>query len=165
MAKLGVTIDGQPHIVEIDPRGGGPERTLVVDGHEVTVSVPDAPGGDPLEWIVIEGRPYEVVVDPGLRWVRAATGLHHLEVRDLGDAVPRPASGDGRVKAPIPGLIARVLVEPGERVEAGQPLLVLEAMKMENPIGAPMAGLVREVAVKAGQRVTLGELLAEVAGA
>ncbi len=165
LARIGVTVDGQPHLVEIDLRQTGPERSVVVDGEEVRVSLPAGPSDDPLEWIVIEGRPYEVVVDPNMRWVRAATGLHRLEVRDVGAPVVRPASGDGRVKAPIPGLIARVLVEPGARVEAGQTVVVLEAMKMENPIGAPLAGVVREVAVKPGQRVAQGELLVEVTGA
>lgn len=164
LAKIGVTIDGHPHIVELDLRPTGPERTVMVDGKPLSVSLPAAEGDDPLEWLVIDGRPYEVVVDPNLHWVRAATGLHQLEVRDVGSAVSRPASGDGRVKAPIPGLISRVLVEPGAKVDAGQTLVVLEAMKMENPIGAARGGLVREVAVKPGQRVSQGELLVEVVG-
>lgn len=164
LARIGVTIDGHPHLVEIDLRQSGPERTVVVDGEAVHVSLPEGEADEPLEWLVIEGRPYEVVVDPNLRWVRAATGLHQLEVRDVAAAVVRPASGDGRVKAPIPGLIARVLAEPGAPVEAGQTLVVLEAMKMENPIGAPRKGVVSEVAVRPGQRVTQGELLVEVAG-
>ena len=75
----------------------------------------------------------------------------------------RPAVADGRVKAPIPGLIARVLVAPGQTVETGQPLLVLEAMKMENELRAPRGGTVQAVKVKPGQTVTLGELMVEVA--
>ncbi len=77
-------------------------------------------------------------------------------------AVTRPASGDGRVKAPIPGLIARLLVEPGAVVEPGTPVLILEAMKMENEIQAPRGGTVTEISVELGQIVTLNELLMEI---
>ena len=79
------------------------------------------------------------------------------------EILDRPAVADGRVKAPIPGLIARVLVAPGQAVETGQPLLVLEAMKMENELRAPRGGTVQAVKVKPGQTVTLGELMVEVA--
>ena len=65
-------------------------------------------------------------------------------------------------KAPIPGLIARVLVAPGQTVEVGEPLLVLEAMKMENEIRAARAGVVQEIAVSEGETVVLGDLLVEV---
>ena len=74
----------------------------------------------------------------------------------------RPVSGDGRVKAPIPGLIAQVLVTPGQVVEAGQTLLVLEAMKMENEIRSPRTGTVRQIKIQPGQTVTLAELLIEI---
>lgn len=164
MAKIAVTVDGHPHIVEIDlRRQAGPERVVVVDGREARVGVSESKDDDPLEWVVVDGRPYEVVVGDGLRWIRAESGLHQLEVRDLEATVARPKSGDGRVKAPIPGLIARVLVEPKARVAAGQPLVVLEAMKMENPIAAPAGGVVASVAVRQGQKVAQGELLAEIA--
>ena len=73
-----------------------------------------------------------------------------------------PASGDGRVKAPIPGLISRVLVEPGATVSAGQPLVVLEAMKMENEIRAPFDGVVSALSVSVGQTVLGNQVLAEV---
>ena len=66
------------------------------------------------------------------------------------------------MKAPIPGLITRVLVRPGEQVEAGQILLVLEAMKMENEIRAPMMGTVSTVLVVPQQSVARGDMLVEV---
>jgi len=159
--KLRVTIDGSTFLIEIDPRQHGSERTVRVDGVERRVSlVPTRP--EVAAWILVDGRSHEVGVDADLTLLRDAAGLHRIEVRDLGAPVGRPTSGDGRVKAPIPGLVARVLVGPGAHVTAGQPLLILEAMKMENPIGSPRAGTVREVRVKAGQRVALGELLVEV---
>jgi biotin carboxyl carrier protein len=112
--------------------------------------------------VVVEDRSHEIVVDRGLHWLRSNTGLHHVEVRDLEAAVARPASADGRVKAPIPGLITRVLVGAGDHVAVGQPLLVLEAMKMENEIRAPRAGVVSRLDMVAGQAVALHEVLAEI---
>ena len=67
------------------------------------------------------------------------------------------ASGD--VKAPMPGKVLQVLVQPGASVEEGQPLLVLEAMKMENMINAVASGVVSEVPISEGQAVEKGALL------
>ena len=85
-----------------------------------------------------------------------------MEIQDLNQRVARPRSGDGRVKAPIPGLISRVLVAPGESVTAGQPLIILEAMKMENEIRAPFDGVVQAIGVTVGQTVLRNTVLAEV---
>jgi biotin carboxyl carrier protein len=115
-----------------------------------------------MEWIIVDQRPHEIVIDPDLRWLRDHTGVHFLEVRDLEAGVSRPVSRDGRIKAPIPGMIKAVFVAEGDRVEAGQPIIVLEAMKMENEIHAPRPGVVTQISVKPGQDVTLHEVLAEV---
>ena len=63
------------------------------------------------------------------------------------------AAGDGRVVAPMPGRVVKVLVAPGAAVEARQGLVVVEAMKMENELRAPRAGVVREVRVAEGASV------------
>ena len=65
----------------------------------------------------------------------------------------------GDVKAPMPGKVLQVLVQPGVSVEEGQPLLVLEAMKMENMIKAVASGVVSEVPISEGQAVEKGALL------
>ena len=114
------------------------------------------------EWLIVDGRPYEIVFDPDLHWVKTNNSVHRVEVRDLEALVNRRHSGDGRVKAPIPGLITRLLVESGQRVEAGQPLLVLEAMKMENEICAPRAGVLSQLHVTVGQNVAHRRLLCEI---
>jgi biotin carboxyl carrier protein len=64
----------------------------------------------------------------------------------------------------MPGLVRRVLVEPGTVVVAGQPLLVLEAMKMEQTVAAPAAGVVAELRAKAGEQVSTGQILAVLEG-
>jgi biotin carboxyl carrier protein len=164
MSKLNVTIDGHTFEVEvhIPPNCDGENLIATVDGQELHVAISCIDGLEQIEWLIVEGRPQEIVVDRDLHWLRAATGLHHVEVRDLEIAVARPVSGDGRVKAPIPGLITRVLVEVGDHVEPGQPLLVLEAMKMENEIRAPRAGIVSRLDIAPGQGVALHEVLAEI---
>ena len=68
----------------------------------------------------------------------------------------------GEVKATIPGLIATVEVEVGQQVATGDPLLVLEAMKMENELLAPIAGVVNQIAVATGDTVEKGTLLVRI---
>jgi biotin carboxyl carrier protein len=164
MSKLSVTIDGRSFDVEvhIPPRCDGTELTVIVDGQELQVAVSCVDDLERIEWVLIEGRAHELLVDRDLHWLRSHTGLHNLEVHDLDATVGRPASGDGRVKAPIPGLITRVLIAAGDRVEVGQPILVLEAMKMENGIRAPRTGIVSRLAIVLGQGVVLHEVLAEI---
>ncbi len=71
-------------------------------------------------------------------------------------------SGAARLTAPMPGKVVRVLVAPGEEVEARQPLVVVEAMKMENELSAPRAGTVTGVEVSEGMSVEAGRLLATI---
>jgi acetyl/propionyl-CoA carboxylase alpha subunit len=164
MSKLSVTIDGRTFEVEVDiPLGcDGAELTAMVGGQALHVALACVDDPEQIEWIVVDGRSREIVVDRDLRWLRSGTGLHHFEVRDLETTVARPVSGDGRVKAPIPGMITRVIVDVGDQVEAGQPILVLEAMKMENEIRAPRAGIVSRLDIAPGQGVALHEVLAEI---
>ena len=69
------------------------------------------------------------------------------------------ADGEQRIVAPMPGRVVRVLAQPGDEVELRQPLIVVEAMKMENELRAPKAGRVKEVAVEPGASVEAGRLL------
>ena len=103
---------------------------------------------------------------------------YEVEVEELGESAPvraaepfvpapsaaeRPAvpseSGGNSVKAPMPGSILRVYVKPGDKVKAGDKLVVLEAMKMENEITAPEDGTVVSVPVSAGSSVAAGAVL------
>lgn len=164
MSRISVTVDGYTYEVDLDQQPNGElQMTVWVDGQAYAVVAPDlrAPLSE-MEWFIVANRPYEVMIDPDLAWIRSAWGIHSLEVQDLESSLPRPASGDGRIKAPIPGQITRVLAAVGDEVALGEPLLVLEAMKMENEIRAPRAGRVKALNVSAGQRVTLHEVLAEI---
>lgn len=163
MSKLLVTIaDHEFEVVVNGPPDDDGFTTVTVNGEPLRVAVAAEGAPAALDWAVVGTRPYELVVDRDLRWIESARGRHELRVRDREAGVARPRSGDGRIKAPIPGLIARVLVETGQAVEAGQPVLVLEAMKMQNEIIAPRAGTVTTLSARPGQSVTLHELLVEI---
>lgn len=163
MIKVNVVIDGKLFEVELAALWGtGDSVPVTCNGEALTVSVPRVAGPDQMEWIIVNGRPYEIAIDPSLRWVKAFDGMHHVDVHDRSAGFARPNSADGRVKAPIPGLVTRVMVAKGDVVEAGQPLLLLEAMKMENEILAPRAGAVVDLNVVPGKSVTLHELLVEI---
>ena len=160
MSKLAVTVEGERFEVEVDWLPTTEASFAVrVNGEVVSVTMPAV---DQVEWMVVDGRPYEIVFDPDLRWLRTKRGIYRIEVRDREAQAAPPRSVDGRIKAPIPGLITHLLVEAGQGVEVNQPLLILEAMKMENQIRAPFAGRVAAVHVAAGQSVTRNELLAEI---
>jgi biotin carboxyl carrier protein len=164
MLTFQVKVDDREYTVVLESLArNGEQFNVTVDGQPVGVVLPRpaAPVPD-MEWMIIDDRSYEIVVDPGLSWVNTYDGLHTIEVQDANQRVARPRSGDGRVKAPIPGLVTRVLVEPGAAVVADQPLFILEAMKMENEIRAPFDGVVSSIAATPGQTVVRGQVLAEV---
>ncbi len=75
---------------------------------------------------------------------------------------PADAVASGSLLAPMPGTVVRVAVEQGQSVSAGDPVLVLEAMKMQHTVSAPYAGVVTEINVKPGAQVASGEVLAVV---
>jgi biotin carboxyl carrier protein len=75
------------------------------------------------------------------------------------DASTSQTTGEQRISAPMPGRVVRVCVRPGDAVTAGQPLVVVEAMKMENALAALRDGRVREVTVAEGASVDAGRLL------
>jgi geranyl-CoA carboxylase alpha subunit len=86
-------------------------------------------------------------------------------VRDLTRAAPgttAPSGGDGKVRALMNGRVVAVLVKPGERVEAGQPIMTLEAMKMEHVHVATVSGIIAAVEVVEAEQVTTGKIVAMI---
>lgn len=168
MNKLTVTIDDKTFEVEVAAqRSNAGLFTVTLDGESLTVyvpdaAVPDAATPDMVDWMLVDNRPYEMIFAADMHSVQLEGMRHTIQVRDKETLSVRPVSGDGRIKAPIPGLIARLHVEAGQAVEAGQTVLVLEAMKMENEIRASKPGIVRQVHVKPGQTVVLHEALVEI---
>jgi geranyl-CoA carboxylase alpha subunit len=94
--------------------------------------------------------------------------LHHGSsncIRDLTLAAPAGAAAggsDGKVRAAMNGRVVAVLVKQGERVEAGQPVMTLEAMKMEHVHVAPVSGMISAIDVAEGEQVTTGKIVVEI---
>ncbi len=88
--------------------------------------------------------------------------LYRFQRPRVGGSSLTHSSAEGTLTAPMPGLISKVLVQKGDRVEAGQRLLVLEAMKTEQVLRAPFAGIVQQLNAQEGEIVQEGTILVEV---
>jgi biotin carboxyl carrier protein len=163
--KLELTIDGGEERIEIlspqpDCRfrlGAGPERSaqvempepgvysVLMDGCSYEASVTSTPAG---LVVVIDGYRFEIDARDPRRLARRAGG--------------RGAEGVQTIAAPMPGKVVRVLATAGDAVEAGQGLVVVEAMKMQNEMKAPRAGKVLSLPAREGATVAAGEVLATI---
>lgn len=134
-------------LVEVDLKRIGklPVYSLLINNASREVVAEELPGND--FRVIIGGDAMTVrVEDERWRRLRQAKGLD-------------TAGGDLALKAPIPGLVVKVLIADGEQVHTGQSLVILEAMKMENDLRAPRAATVGHVKVKPGDRVEQGQVL------
>ena len=139
-------VDGTPVHAELLSVGGAGLRHLLVDGQSVPLVA--RPGDRRGRWqltFASESLLAEVV-DERTRAIREMTG---------GEAESEAKS----VNAPMPGLVVKVEVAVGDRVKAGQGVVIVEAMKMENELKAPADGVVSQIAVETGQTVEKGALL------
>jgi len=148
-----VTVDGEPFEAHLAAVPGTPLYHLLLAGSSWTVAAQPLEGTAPLRWALgAVGERFEVeAVDDRTRQIQALTGR------------TKAPSGGGVVKAPMPGLVVRVEVAVGQRVEVGAGLVVVEAMKMENELRAQRAGVVETVHVAAGQTVDKGASLVTLA--
>ena len=132
--------------------------SIVRAGDRWSLLVSDAAGGPQAA-----SRSYDVMFEPGAeggwrvhvdgRIVPAGLRTSAQRLRGHLGRHSAAGAGDGRVLAPMPGRVVKVLVAAGDRVEARQGVMVVEAMKMENELRAPRAGTVREVRVAEGVSV------------
>ena len=111
--------------------------------------------------ITVNGNAYEVEIEE----VKAAAPVAAAAPKAAPAAAPAPkaapaaAAGDNTVSAPMPGKIVKLVASVGQAVNAGDVLLILEAMKMQNEITAPAAGTVKSFAVNAGDSVKPGQTM------
>jgi biotin carboxyl carrier protein len=157
------TVGGRTIRVEV--RGEAGRYTVILDGSPLEVDV--VATGHRFASLLVGGRSHEVgiekradgytVVLPG-----GALAVALAEAEGASSSPARRPSGPARLTAPMPGRVVRVLAAPGADVVAGEGLVVVEAMKMENELRAPRAGRVLEVGVREGQAVEAGALLAVV---
>ena len=163
--KLDVQIDGKTHRVELTQardlsRWFADGHPLDADGKEVSPGVYS---------ILVQGQSFEVRVERIGAELRATTEDREYKIA-IGD--PREwkknrtgaaeAEGRQQVLAPMPGKVVRVLVATGDQVQAGQGLMVVEAMKMQNEMKSPKDGRVREIRVSPGDTVAAGDILAVI---
>ena len=138
------TIDGTEHIADVEAVGGGAYSILIADkSFEVRF---ETIGGR--EFANVNGRRLAVAVRDPRRSSAQRSGL--------------AAEGRQEIASPMPGKLIDVLVAAGDDVEAGQGLVVVEAMKMQNEIRSPKAGKVTALPIDKGASVTAGDVLAVV---
>jgi biotin carboxyl carrier protein len=158
------TVDGRTIRVEV--RGADGHYVVSLDGRALEVDHQET--GPHFVSLLIGGRSWEAGLEkrPDGYNVVLAEDVLSVELRGASQgmaAAPRKAaSGPARITAPMPGRLVRVLVQAGQQVQAGDGLVVMEAMKMENELRSPRAGRVAELAVREGQAVDTAALLVVV---
>jgi biotin carboxyl carrier protein len=166
--KYEIVINGAPRTAEFSPppRDASSRATFAVDGRVVEADVARISPGE--YSILMGGRSLDVTVEESAVGVliRVNGREFHAEIFDprswrRGRGAGIELEGRQRLVAPMPGKIVRVLAAAGQQVSAGQGLLVIEAMKMQNEIRSPKSGTVERLAAE-GQTVNAGEVLAIV---
>lgn len=155
---------GRDH--RLDVRQGADGLRVRLDDREFHVDFLQVDAG--LYSLLIGGRSYEIdllEVDEALM-VLVDGQPFRVEIQEERERRLRAAAGKGEVKAgkwvvtaPMPGKVVRLLVRPGDAVQPGDGIIVVEAMKMENELKAPAAGTVKEIRVEEGRAVGGGDVL------
>lgn len=172
-----VTVDGEQFDVDVAEGPSLPRTAVCHNAGGVKISSDDLESKDAHEHVLhAEGQRIEVYcADLLKRGQVTVRGLHRegpvraaVQVKSAqdgvlgGTATAREIAVSSTVRATMPGRIAKVLVEVGSRVTAGAPLLIVEAMKMENELVAPVAGVIGAVHVGAGQTVESNAPLVDI---
>jgi biotin carboxyl carrier protein len=159
-----VELNARRKLVSIEPEGVRYEADAPIQAELSDIE------GSPVRMVKLDTHVYRVVAEKrqgrgkytlwvdGYRFETEALDERTRSIRDLSAAAAGP-TGPAPIIAPMPGLIVRVNVSVGDRVEAGEGLVVMEAMKMENELRATAAGTVKSVEISAGTAVEKGTLL------
>lgn len=162
--KFLVTIGDEGVSYELEPDHAG-MRVRREDGEWRSCQLSRV-GESDLYLLMLDNRPMELYIERRRGGAEVTIGRHTFAV-DVGPWRPgsrRTRQGAGaaglvRISAPMTGSIVEVRCAPGDRVERGQVVVIVESMKMNNELRSPGAGVVDAVSVQAGQRVKAGELL------
>jgi biotin carboxyl carrier protein len=154
------------HVVDLER--DGPSYKVSLDGRpvdaDVILSAPHAVS------VILNGAAFEIHIAPspdGTYKLQTGPNEFQVDVRDpraWRGNLPGGHEAEGRqqILAPMPGKVIRLLVKAGDEVEAGQGLIVVEAMKMQNEIRSPKKGKVERLPAKEGQAVNAGDILCVV---
>lgn len=168
--RFNLIIDGRDHKVELEI---GKAVTVKADGETFHAIVEKTEKG---VWVMVGGNKYKVDISDSQVLVDGQK--HHIQVKNLRRGRPswsheatvkgedeekkpgdKIVSKEGMVHPPMPGRVVSIKVKVGDSVKAGSPLLVLEAMKMQNEISSPKAGKVVELRTSEGSLVDVGDVL------
>ena len=145
---LSVAIAGRAVSCDVVALAGGRTLSMLVGSHVVDLTV--------------EGSPPSLGLIAGPTRVYVHAESERMRLASHAGGKGGAAAGDGVVHSPMPGRVVRVLVASGDAVEAGTPVIVVEAMKMENELKAPRTGVVADTWVAAGDTVVAGQKLLRI---
>ncbi len=158
--QLHFNLDGE--LVEVDVAREDGRWRLAVDGRPLDLEVEAGGTG---EWLLTAGgrrRRLVVAAEGAERQVFCEGRVRRLALHDPDQDEEAAAGGGPSVTAAMPGKIVRILVAEGDQVEVGQPLIIMESMKMETDLTAAVAGRVAHIAVTAEQVVDQGDVLVDI---
>lgn len=141
-----ITIDGREHKIDF-AMAGDSVYSLIIDGQSYAMEIDEK--GDIFDILMENGDMFSVEVLDEMKRLMKMRHSAGLEGRQV-------------IEAQMPGYIWKILVEKGQEVKAGEPLMILVAMKMENEIKAPKDGIVEELYVELDQTIATGDKLAVV---
>jgi biotin carboxyl carrier protein len=152
--KLEVVVNGRAGQLQLEP------SRFEYNGIAKDYSI--EPSGPGVFSVLIDGRSYQAtILAPGT--IQVNNNIYDVEIFDPRELRARSSSGasEGRqnIVAPMPGKVVRLLVSVGAAIEAGQGLIVVEAMKMQNEMKSPKTGIVAAIKTKDGATVAAGEIL------
>lgn len=169
--KLTAEIEGEGQQQQLQIKVDGARVFAEIDGRSYEIEARASSPG--LHLLMTEGRVYECRVDAGAAARQGAAEVHIgsraynvtlVDPKRLrgGESAEATHDGSAQIVAPMPGKVVRVLVEQGAQVEAGDSVVVVEAMKMQNEMKSPRAGTVTTLRAKEGETVKAGEVLAVI---
>lgn len=160
-----VTIAGQTHKVELTRAGTAWHCKL--DGRELPLDVAAIQNG--VLSLLVDGKSYEVKQESTATETNIVIGSERFNatVRDPRSLRSRRSAGGAeegikKISSPMPGKVVRILAPVGTEVEAGQGVLVIEAMKMQNEMKSPKKGTIKKISASVGDAVEAGQVLAEI---
>ncbi len=167
--KLTAEIDGESREVQL--KRDGARVSAEVDGRCYEIEARSSGPGAHL--LLVDGRVYECRIDAGGAGGRETIEVHIgsrafaltlIDPKRLrgGQSAGAQADGTAQIIAPMPGKVVRVLVEQGAQVAAGDAIVVVEAMKMQNEMKSPRAGTVTALQAETGATVNAGQVLAVI---